>query len=74
MNTLIGSTASQSSGQVRILWPHVEALPLMSLSLMLRSKTVRVIKKADFGGIEPHSASPPIPHRRQSEYRCTPEV
>ena len=78
MNTLIGFTANQSFGQVRTLSPHVEALPSMNSSLMLRSKTVLTIKKnADFGGIEPHSVSPPIPHHRQSEYQCggsTPEV
>jgi hypothetical protein len=57
---------------------HLEALPLMNSSLMSRSKTAQPIKKiADFGGIEPHSASPPIPHHRQLEYQCggsTPEV
>jgi hypothetical protein len=97
MNRLIGSTASQSFGQVRTLSPHAEALPSVNSSRMLRSKTAQPIKKiADFGGIvseavasllprgdakgeraSPHSASPPIPHHRQSEYRCggsTPEV
>jgi hypothetical protein len=78
MNTLIGSTVNQSFGQVHILSPHAEALPLMNSNLMLRSKTAQPIKKiAGFGGIEPHSASPPIPRHRQSEYRCggsTPEV
>jgi hypothetical protein len=38
------------------------ALPSRSLNLMLKSKTAPAIKKiADFGGIEPHLASPPIP-------------
>lgn len=53
MNTLISSTASPCFGQVRTLLLHAEALPLMNLSLMLRSKTVQPIKTiADFGGIE----------------------
>lgn len=74
MNTLIGFTANQSSGQVHTLSPHVEALHWNNLSLMLRSKAVLI---ADFGGIDPHSISPPIPRHRQLEYQCggsTPEV
>jgi hypothetical protein len=58
MNTLIGFTASQSFGQVRTSLHHVEALPLINLNLMLKNKAVLI---ADFGGIEPHSISPPIP-------------
>lgn len=62
MNTLIGFTVNQSFGQVRTSSPRVEALPWNNLSLMLKSKTVQIIKEnADFGGIEPHSISPPIP-------------
>jgi hypothetical protein len=77
MNTLIGSTVNQSFGQVRTLSPHLEELLLMNLNLMLRSKTVQPINKkiADFGGIEPHSISPPIP--LTAKLRCggsTPEV
>jgi hypothetical protein len=74
MNTLIGSIASLSFGQVRTLLLRVEELPLSNLNPMLRNKAVLI---ADFGGIEPHSTSPPIPHHRQSEYRCggsTPEI
>ena len=76
MNTLIGFTANQSFGQVRTLSHRVEALPLNNLNLMLRNKAAQPIKKiADFGGIEPHSASPPIP--LTAKLRCggsTPEV
>lgn len=74
MNTLISFITNQYSGRVRTLLPRAEALPLSNLSLMLRSKVVLI---ADFGGIDPHSISPPIPHHRQLEYQCggsTPEV
>ena len=78
MNTLISSTANQYFGQVRTSSPRVEALPLINLNLTLRSKAVQTIKEnADFGGIDPHSISPPIPRHRQLEYQCggsTPEV
>jgi hypothetical protein len=78
MNTLIGFTVNQFFGQVRTSSPRVEVLPWNNLSLMLRSKAVQIIKEnADFGGIDPHSISPPIPRHRQLEYQCggsTPEV
>ena len=49
MNTLISSIASLFFGQVHTSSLHVEALPLINLNLMLRSKSVLI---ADFGGIE----------------------
>jgi len=50
MNTLIGFTVNQSFGQVRTSSPRAEALLLRNLSLMLRNKIVRAIKKMLISG------------------------
>jgi hypothetical protein len=78
MNTLTSSTTNQSFGRVHTLLLRVVVSPLSNLNLMLKNRVVQIIKKnADFGGIENHGYSPPVPHHRQLEYQCggsTPEV
>jgi hypothetical protein len=73
MNTLIGFIANPFFGQVRILSPHLEALPSVNSSLMLRSKTVQPIKKiADFGGIESVAVAIHLPRGDAKGERASP--
>ncbi len=70
MNTLISSITSQSFGLVHTSSPHVEALPLSSLNLMLRSRAVltieRVLLAKAVARNERHPLnSPAIPRHRQ---------